>query len=160
MLLPWGPWNGYEKFRSDMDKYFPKRLPDFLGPKWTPFLGRKWTPARTIYGILYFSSDWTPHVVRCERPHFLASPGLGFQNPKLPRFWLTDVIKIALQPVMVQLGLDWQRPVTPSQASTWLDKFLGIFLTIPLIYLALIIVLPILFWAWSWLTRAWSWLTR
>jgi hypothetical protein len=132
ILLPWDPQNGYEKFRLTFEKYFPKGLPEFSK--------RQWTPARSIYGLLYFNSDWTPHAAILKKPYYLRKFTPAGTHPVfrflMTRYWLTYLLKKALQPVLTQLGLSWKkRAISPIVRPL---VTLAILLVLLFVYLAMV----------------------
>jgi len=132
ILLPWGPWNGYENFRLTFEKYFPKELPEFSK--------RQWTPARSIYGLLYFNSDWTPHAAKLKKPFYLRKFTLAGTHPVfsffMTRYWLTYLLKKALQPVLTQLGLNWKKKAISPMVRPLVT--LAILLVLLFVYIAVV----------------------
>jgi len=120
LLLP-ADQNVYEEFRRRANEVFPCQLPDheFQLPGF-----RFSTSHISSEGLLYFESDWTPHLQTLKSPNFRQN----YWTPGVPTF------KVALRPVYKQLGIDWKRP--PLQPLQILPLIILLIFTVSIFYVA------------------------
>jgi hypothetical protein len=81
----------YERFCSNIQKYFPQPLPKYPGWK---------TSRNQIKGFIYFDSQWNPRFVTFKKSFLRGS----FINS------LSRTLQSSLQPVYKQLNISWQPP--------------------------------------------------
>jgi hypothetical protein len=96
----------YDLFRAKVHNYLPCCLPDLS-------LDRKMLQLGTIGAILYFNSDWTPHLINFKRVSFLELRRITIRRPLVP------MCESALRPVLEQLKqleqlqIPWKPPRPP-----------------------------------------------
>ena len=105
----------YERVRERMREWLPCELPKYKPAKW-PFADRG--------GVVYFESDWTPHLQKLKTAWLRQT----FWNVYAP------VLKIGLRPVYEQLGIEWSKP--PVQPLQILYLLMLCFLGVLFVYLA------------------------
>ena len=92
LLLPFER-EQYEAFRSQAARSFPRLLPEYPA-------GKAQGAAGSVKAIVYFASDWTPHLLQ---------PARFVRTPVKP--WVL-AFRATLRPVFDQLGVVVQRPKT------------------------------------------------
>ena len=104
-LLPYDS-RQYESFRTKAEAVLPCRLP--------PYPGRSKSAIGSIRAVLFFESNWTPHVVLVKRS------GQSVD-------WVRE-FKRSLEPVFNQLHVQWKKPSSNFVHGLWLILyfFIGI----------------------------------
>lgn len=94
----------YDIFRTNFSNHLPCKLPELSlcrPGSWSRWVFDKLLPYGTICSILYFNSDWKPHIANLARPSWLR---MSIIRP------LADVYIVTFKPVFEQLGIPYEPP--------------------------------------------------
>lgn len=106
-LLPFADQEQYGAFQKQAETYFPFKLPDYPA---RPFFGGG-RPAASVQAILYFESNWAPHVDLLRTKGAFGEPNEHFAR----------ALESALEPVARSLQTPWTKPLARKyQRSNWI----------------------------------------